>query len=103
MGERGKVALRPVAVKGAPGVPSPLDASPGLLRLPWAPMSAQRPSTRRFAFLVPPLLFVLLLGLLPARGDGEATSLAWRRSYGEALTEARIRNLPVFLTRHKDE
>jgi hypothetical protein len=26
----------------------------------------------------------------------------WRRTYGEALLEARIRNVPVFLTRHKD-
>ena len=28
--------------------------------------------------------------------------LRWRRTYGEALREARLRNVPVLVTRHKD-
>ncbi len=29
-------------------------------------------------------------------------SVRWRRTYGDALIEARLRNLPVLVTRHKD-
>ncbi len=36
-----------------------------------------------------------------AKSDGD--HLRWRRTYREALLEARIRNLPVLVTRHKDE
>jgi hypothetical protein len=46
----------------------------------------------------------LLLGLAAAgvaAKDAEE-SVRWRRTYGEALLEARLRNLPVLVTRHKD-
>jgi hypothetical protein len=31
-----------------------------------------------------------------------AESPRWRRTYGEALREARLRNVPVLVSRHKD-
>lgn len=35
--------------------------------------------------------------------DGDATAgLRWRRTYREALLEARLRNVPVLVTRQKD-
>ncbi len=49
-----------------------------------------------------PLLLVATLAI-PASAGGGAEHLHWRRTYGEALLEARIRNIPVFVTRHKDE
>ena len=49
------------------------------------------------------LLRVLAAGPRPAAGKDAAPTLDWRRTYGDALMEARIRNLPVFVTRHKDE
>lgn len=32
----------------------------------------------------------------------EPAGLSWRRTYGEALLEARLRNVPVLVTRQKD-
>lgn len=31
-----------------------------------------------------------------------AEGVRWRRTYAEALREARLRNVPVLVTRHKD-
>ena len=36
-------------------------------------------------------------------GDEEHAHLAYRRTYAEALLESRIRNVPVLVTRHKDD
>jgi len=33
----------------------------------------------------------------------EEANLPWRRTYAEALLEARVRNVPVLVTRQKDE
>lgn len=49
------------------------------------------------------LLAPVLLFAAPAAGQEEDANLAWRPDYGEALMEGRIRNLPVFVSRHKDE
>lgn len=40
---------------------------------------------------------------LLARGGESDEHLRWQRTYEDALFEARIRNVPVFVTRHKDE
>jgi hypothetical protein len=53
-----------------------------------------------------PLLLAIAL-VAPAGGPtlagDEKDHLAWRRTYGEALREARIRGVPVLVTRHKDD
>lgn len=51
------------------------------------------------------LAVLALLALASAGGvaaKDEKPGLRWRRSYGEALLEARLRNVPVFVTRQKD-
>lgn len=49
-------------------------------------------------------LSLLLLALVApgAAAKEPAESIRWRRTYGEALREARLRNVPVLVTRHKD-
>lgn len=37
-----------------------------------------------------------------AKAAPEPAHLDYKRTYAEALREARIRNLPVFVSRHKD-
>jgi hypothetical protein len=50
----------------------------------------------------------VLCAVLTAAGVGaalakdEPATLRWRRTYGEALLEARLRNVPVLITRQKD-
>jgi hypothetical protein len=44
----------------------------------------------------------LLLPLAPSGLGADAEHLPWRASYAQALREARVRNLPVWVTRHKD-
>lgn len=66
----------------------------------------------RRAALVAGLIGALLLALpAPVRAGDDAGSgkkkakkphLQYRKTYLEALTEARIRNLPVLVSRHKD-
>ena len=55
------------------------------------------------------VVYGLTLGLcafLIASGSVSAketdTTVRWRHTYGEALLEARLRNVPVLVTRHKD-
>ena len=54
-----------------------------------------------------PLGLALLLGALVAPAlfaeERREPHLDFRRSYAEALLEARVRNVPVLVTRHKDE
>ena len=38
----------------------------------------------------------------PAPEKAAEASIRWRRTYGEALREARLRNVPVLVSRHKD-
>ncbi len=38
----------------------------------------------------------------PAKAAPAPAHVRWRRSYGAALLEARLRNVPVLVTRHKD-
>lgn len=38
----------------------------------------------------------------PAPAKEPPRSVRWRRTYGLALLEARLRNVPVLVTRHKD-
>lgn len=65
-------------------------------------------SRRWHAGLAAGLIGVLLLSAAPigfAGGDDKKAKkphLQYRRTYLEALTEARIRNLPVLVSRHKD-
>ncbi len=53
-------------------------------------------------------MFLMLLGvfLAPFAFAGEADEkrkhLRYKSSYEEAMLEARIRNLPIFFSRHKD-
>jgi hypothetical protein len=47
-----------------------------------------------------PALLVPLLLAGAARAEDDV--LRYRRSYGEALREARVRNVPVLVSRHKD-
>jgi hypothetical protein len=41
--------------------------------------------------------------VLAKDAEGRGDHLRWRPDYGEALLEARLRNVPVLVTRHKDE
>lgn len=60
-----------------------------------------------------PALLALALGVggfwlaavpAPARaGDEPHASLHYRKTYAEALLESRIRNVPLLVTRHKDD
>lgn len=44
------------------------------------------------------------LALRPAgAGEDPAPHLRYRKTYAEALLESRIRNVPVLVTRHKDD
>jgi hypothetical protein len=36
-------------------------------------------------------------------GDEKDAHLRYRKTYGDALLESRIRNVPVLVTRHKDD
>jgi hypothetical protein len=46
---------------------------------------------------------VLLLATAAVRaGDAKGDHIQWRHTYGAALFEARVRNMPVLLTRQKD-
>jgi Thioredoxin-like len=38
-----------------------------------------------------------------AGGSARAPHVPWRHTYAEALFEGRVRNMPVYVTRHKDE
>jgi hypothetical protein len=49
-----------------------------------------------------PVLASLVVGGVAAAGGGKDEGLRYRRSYEEAMWEARARNLPIFVTRHKD-
>lgn len=52
--------------------------------------------------------FALLAVVAAAASGGSAAAkeapdvLRWRHTYAEALREARLRNVPVWITRHKD-
>ena len=65
------------------------------------------------ATLIAALLAVVLLAAPQGTRAGEGADgaksdakkkphLLYRKTYEEALTEARVRNLPVFISRHKD-
>ena len=65
------------------------------------------------ATLIAALLAVVLLAAPQVSRAGEGADgakndakkkphLFYRKTYEEALTEARVRNLPVFISRHKD-
>ena len=54
----------------------------------------------RLAWVVGGLLLATLAPGATAKGPDE--SVRWRHTYSEALLEARLRNVPVLVSRHKD-
>jgi hypothetical protein len=61
--------------------------------------------TRRLALAAVTLALLPLGAALVPEGvqaKDEPKGLSWRRTYGEALLEARLRNVPVLVTRQKD-
>ena len=49
------------------------------------------------------LAFLAFLGPGADAGDKKAAHLDYKRTYLEALTESRLRNVPLIVSRHKDD
>ena len=49
------------------------------------------------------LAFLSFLGCPAGAGDEESGHLDYKRTYHEALLESRLRNVPLLVSRHKDD